>query len=114
MKKEIGKYLLPWETQIFEPNTSEVATCGSVSYVRKLFGVEYENKAHCISRVMSRSSYFDHIADGLWRHTHRCESSFNSAIEAMNDADKDFLERGYYLIGENEVERFKKKLVMLL
>ena len=97
MMKSNIKYLLPYcEDNLFD----------GPSFFRRQFGVKYKYPDHCYVRVWK--------IHGGWSHTLNTYKSFISAEEAKEDLDKILIDRGFYLINENEVERFEKKLRLLI
>lgn len=106
MKKSNIKYLLPY---------CQDKLVGDVSFFRRQFGVKYKDPTHCFARIWKNS--YDH-----WEHTYMC-IAMNTSIEfigfpyideAKQNLDKHLIKEGFYLIKEDEVERFERKLKLLI
>jgi hypothetical protein len=80
------KYLLPWE-----PNDN--------GFVRKQLGKNYNHSSYCEVRVYKYYS--------RWYHTYRFDGSFFSNEDAMKDADKYMISRGWEILSEERAEKLR-------
>jgi hypothetical protein len=94
-----NKYLLPYIGEKY--NT----LYESYSFQRKMLGSTWPG---CYAMVWKSQN-------GRWRHTFLgLDYMFDTAEQAMQALDEYLLKKGFYLIKEDEVERFKEKLAVLL
>jgi len=109
MRKNTVKYLLPWQMQdnivLGIDDTHEWQSTSS--YIRRALGVDYVDEGFCEVRV--------YRIGATWTHTYSpVDEGEITAEKAMENADKYLIAMGYYLIPEDQVERFKTKLTTLL
>ena len=99
------KYLLPWEvypTSILTIDHDWIENF----YVRKEFGKQYERESY--GEVLVFKTLI-----GWFTSPYLFLQSFKSAEQAIEVVDE-YLNLEFYLIKENEVERFQNKLKLLL
>jgi hypothetical protein len=95
-------YLLPYEEYKTEKPFYH-------AYMRKALGFDYEAAGcGCHSQVWKNKK------DSLWRITWNYNDVFMTLAGAMKALDDWLIEKGFYLIPEDQVKRFEEKLKLLL
>ena len=86
-----------------------IGNLDSNSYCRKQFAKAYEAQSYCEGRVCK------YKYNKGWSHTWRTMSTFFATKEAaMADLDASLISRGYVIIPDDQVERFTRKLLLLI